>query len=247
MYAGKRALHGVLAVSLLTASLIGCGATRSAERSVVALKKPAADWMYVVDEMRKRDDIADRQVGYSSYWHLLPNVSTRRPGGSVAPISNRFVVGTVSNVSEGKAYRASGKGQQELRFADPSADWRTVHMTVAVEEEVGTKQALGKSATVHVGLAISGSSDALRIMSGLESTGRVALPLLRKSPVFSYNPRLLAIAEDGMLLATVDATGKLSLPFQSNSGRARSLLSESPTLADLKARGLAGPLTDDGA
>lgn len=246
---GRWTVRAVLCLWVTAVSLVGCGAATTTGQSARSdpVESDPTEWTYVVDEMRSRDDIADRQVSYSSYWHLLPNVSIRRADGTVAPVANRLVVGTIAGVSEGRAFKAGGQGesQTQVGFDDPAAQWRTVHMTVIVDENLGVEQATGERPIVDVGLAISGGSDPYRIMSGLKGAGRVALPLIEHSPVFADDPEIFAIVEDGMLLARIDASGTLSLPFQSNSGRSKSLLLDTPTLADLEMRGRAGAVSVD--
>jgi hypothetical protein len=84
-----------------------------------------------------------------------------------------------------------------------------------------------------LGFAVGTQIDATRFGESLHALGDVLVFVTEDSPVFAYEPGLLSVAEDGALVAIIDESGVLALPFVALA-RAESLLADAPTLEQLR-------------
>lgn len=172
-----------------------------------------ADADVVFDHLAARLAIVSRVPDWNeSVVELLPNVMFQVDSAPPEALTDAVVVGTITEVVPGMAQVSAG--DESSRWADfetPNAMARTLHLTVGVEERLGSTE---MADVVRVGLAIGGNVDPFAIMDGLESLGRVVFFLFEDSPVFEYEPSTFAILEDGGLLAVVDERGRLEFPVQ---------------------------------
>ncbi len=56
-------------------------------------------------------------------------------------------------------------------------------------------------------------TDATRFGESLHALGDVLVFVTEDSPVFDHEPGLLSVGEDGALVAIIDESGDLALPF----------------------------------
>ena len=208
---------GVAILMAMATCVSACGDSSSGSRELAG----------TLEHLQARD-AASRHVFYRSIDELLPNVRFLLPSGEKTEVVTAVVVGTVTKVHEGRAYDEEGR-QREVEFNDPSADWRTMHMDVDIEESLG--QPVGDQITV--GIAVGGAADPSMIRDGLGSLGRVLLFMQRDSAVFAYDPNLYSILEDGSLLATVDDSDIIRLPVK-GSEETKAFLGGIQSLRDLR-------------
>jgi hypothetical protein len=175
------------------------------------------------DEARARlVELAHREAGsyYAPYRELaevLPNVRWRRDdGGAPEAASDLVVLGRIVAVDEGAAFderggpAPEGPGAREVAFDDETADWRTLELEVEVDRTIAGDDV----DRVRAGFPVLGSTaDARTAAAGLRTFGQVVLFLAEGSPVYAYDPTLLAVVHRGQLIATVDDAGRLALPL----------------------------------
>jgi hypothetical protein len=160
---------------------------------------------------------------YTRLADMLPNV--KDASGGVA--SDSVVVGRVTAVAEEAGYvilnlpgtGVSGSpGARVTSFDDPSADWRTINITVAVEETL----AGAKVSTVHLSWPALGSTakgqDAAAIGRALQALGRVVIvsKALPAKPEYLGVDREIPDKEAGII--QVAPGGALSLPLAAGTG-----------------------------
>lgn len=196
-----------------------------------------ADRGYLTAGAVARSEAANRRIPYDGLDDVLPNA---RPNGG-GPLTDALVVGRVSDVKKGAGFvadEATDPNGHEVGFDDRDVQWKVVELVVDVVDHWGAET----GSTVSVGYSINGTADFDRIRGGFLALGDVALPLVRRSPVMSYNPDLWAIAQDGELLLTASKNGDLDLPFMSPAERGP-LLRGLPTLARLRSEANKPPHT----
>lgn len=198
---------------------------------------------YLQDELRARGGAATRNVWYRTLDELLPNVQFAAPGESPDSITDTAIVGEIVEVTKGRGFVVNGADStagMPVEFDRRDARWKTVHLTVRANQLLAGH---GVPSTIEVGVALDGSVDFNRVAQGFKELGTVVLFLYKNSPVFSYDPRLYSIVEDGTLLVVVDQrTGELSLPGVDGE-RAKTLLGTTSTLDALERRAKAAPYT----
>ena len=149
-------------------------------------------------------------------------------GGSARPLReylvdgvfDQVVLGTVVGGGFGVAYRlpdgdgpsgAPDDGQTRVEEDSPDAAWKTVHVQVKVESHLDPGQ--GGPDQVTAGFVVAPKVSSERFVRGLTGFGRVVLFLDAGSPVFDYDPSVLAVGREGSLVAQVADDGRLSVPF----------------------------------
>jgi hypothetical protein len=95
----------------------------------------------------------------------------------------------------------------QVPFDSPDALWRTVHVTLDVDEVLSGEIPNG-SGQITVGLGIGDvNADEAHIRDGLVALGRTVWFLRDDSPVFAYDRTLYSDIEDGRLVAPVASDG----------------------------------------
>jgi hypothetical protein len=222
-------LATVVAVTLL--ALAACGG----EREITA----AEGRHYLGETFRARAAGASLSRGvYRTLDEVLPNVAYEHDNGRRTSIATHVAVGRILDVRKGKGFRIEGDdapGGITTDFDDPRARWWTVHVSLGVDRGIGSRL----PPTVDFVLP-SGGPDEFPVMSaGVRTLGRVVAFLRSDSPLTAYDSNLYwAIEEEGILLATVGADGRLELPLMPPD-RAQELLRATPRLGDLEAAGRA--------
>lgn len=225
--------RSAVAVALAMAALVTPACGRSDPRDLAATRS------YAIEQVAGRAGGQSRIRLYRSVDELLPNVRFGVDDEPAKPITEMVVVGRITRVEPGRGFVVDGAdapGGRVVDFSDPTALWRTLHLTVSVTERLGTEP---PPPTITVGLAVDGGVNVGLMVEGLLTLGRVVM-FLERSPVLAYDASLFAILEDGALLATLDPDGRISLPA-APAEEAAELLGSSTTLAALRQKVAAAP------
>ncbi len=218
------------AVAAAAVTLSGCQGYQSHAAGSVA-----EDAHYLSDAMRSRAADSGAQIrAHKTVQDLLPNVAVSRSGRPAEPMTDATVLGRVVNVSKGVGFSVDGEdapGGTATSFDDPKALWRTVHLTVEVDDDFG--QGKWNAATLPVGLVVNPDVDFERTTAALKSHSKVVLFLRKGSKVFGYDPSLYSIVDSGVTFTTVASDGTLSMPFAPEED-AKALLGPVKTLDDLR-------------
>jgi hypothetical protein len=210
---------GVVCALLVGLCAAGCGESSSSE----------AQQKYLIEHLEARNSSTSRMHVYDTLEELLPQVVYRGPSGEGKPLTTAVVRGAIIDVDPGRAFVDGERGSREVAFDDRSADWRTIHLAVEVDEVIGG--AVPKR--LVVGLSIGGGADPDEIGKGIQTLGSVVLFLGQPTAVFDYDPSVFAMVEGGALLATVSPDGRLHLPVKSTEEEA-ALLGRTGTLEQLR-------------
>jgi len=174
---------------------------------------------------------------------VLPNtlVKVRGTAAAAKPLTPLVVVGRIVSVHPGRAWRAGderedadGSDREAVPFTDPTAVWKTVHATVAVEEVLGAEDPPVRTTQVTVAFTLEGFEGAGPARRQLVSDQLLVLPLFQWSGV-DYEPDLWAVGPANLsLIAEVGADGALSLPCLPKR-HAKRLTDDVTSLTDLRA------------
>lgn len=176
-------------------------------------------------------------AGLRSFRDVLPNTRFRERGSAdpPTPLTPLVVVGEVVDVSAGPGWTEAG---DRVEFDDEAVLWKHVHATVSVVEVIGS--AGWASDTVTVAFPLEPAEQLQPARERLEDMGRLVLPLSRGAEV-EYAPDVWSVGPpNAVLLAEVEAGGRLELPCVGPQRAAR-LLVDVPTLEELR-RAAAAPL-----
>jgi hypothetical protein len=226
-----------LIVLALAGLLVACSADKATVATADRSASVVSDRDYVAEQIRLRLESADSSYGTRSLPQLLPNALWRMDN-ELRPLVDLVVVGTITHVEAGRAYRlpddpaqesGPNDGQTEVAFDTADAAWRTVHAAISVDSVLGGSAAPGEEITT--GFSLFGSVDAPRFMRGLQGLGPAVFFLQDTNAVFAYDAGVHPVAMEGALVATVNDDA-LQLPFMAAS-RARELLATAPSLTVL--------------
>jgi hypothetical protein len=175
---------------------------------------PSADSAYLLNHLRARSHSLDAMWFESSLAEMLPSQQFSVNGGPSASRTSALVIGQVAEVRAGRGFshKDDAPSSTVVGFNSPDALWRTVEVTVAVEQAWGKVAGLGK---VTFAVVIDRGANATAAISGLRSLGRVVVALDRQGR-YAYSPSLYSISHSGDLLGTVDAQGNIQLPVMEN-------------------------------
>lgn len=160
---------------------------------------------YAIDQLFARAEGSLTLRPYHSVVELLPNVSYVGPTGDLGPLTDAVVVGDITDVSPGRAVRDGGREPEPLRFDDPAADWRTLHLHVRVTDTIAGSAARN----VLVELPIGGTTDAETMAAGLRQIGPLLFFLWGPTPAVDDDSSVYSLVEGGDLLATVEHDGSI--------------------------------------
>lgn len=233
----KRNISAV-AVALCMAG--GAVAFAAVDRSGQAASDPAADRAALAANTTHA--AGSFSPGYSRLTEALPNAKFR-DGQSV---HDSVVVGTVAAVTDGAGYDETGKmptagrpGASVTSFDDPLADWRTLSVTVDVEEAVAGQ----KASQLVLSWPLMGNSargeDKEAIQRALKGLGRIVV----FSTARPAAPEYLGIARDipdrQYGIGVVASDGSLSFPFIGTGSEAQpdenTFMGSVDTLSELRA------------
>jgi hypothetical protein len=211
---------------VLASTAAGCGTssegTPNAAMQSASTPERAHAREYAIDHLKTRLSASYRiQPVYRDAEELLTNVRFAEDGGRAESIANAVVVGTIGSVTPGYGFADPANGAKgelmgdgiRVDFDSPDALWRTVHLTVDVDEVVSGDLPDGTD-EIRVGLAIGNTNtDEAHIRDGLKAMGRIVWFLRKGSAVFAYDPTLYADVEDGRLIAQLTADDHLVFPM----------------------------------
>ncbi len=177
-----------------------------------------------------------RVTAPESLVEYLPNTTYLVRNGAMVTLSDAVVVGHVTSVSPGHAHDwpadAEDRPPVEVPFDDPRALSRTIHAEVAVTEVLAGRIT---EDTVVVGFGWGTETPFDVAARGLPALGNVLLFLEEDSPVFAHDRAVqYGVAENGALLAEIDAGGRLTFPALEPYW-ADQFLARNPTLDSLRA------------
>ena len=198
-----------------------------------------ADRGYAVTMLTNRPP-SSRIVTYTTFAEALPNHAYRK-GDRAVTVSDAVVAGRIVAVHKGQGFYVPGEEDAPsgtlIPFDDKRAQWKTIHLEVAVGEQLAGDP-LGP--TVMAGMVVADMrTEFEQLADGLLSFDRVVVPLQSQSANFSYDKAVFAVADGGSLLAAVDAKGQLTLPL-ARDGSGERLIAPTRTV-ELVKRELARP------
>lgn len=211
--------------------------------AALAVLAGAAGWVhnqrngsaeYLESQLRAGGATASAPRDYRTLAELLPNVRVQRGDAQVRP-ADGAILGRVLDVAEGSGFVIDGDDAHDGRAVDfdhGKAIWRTVHLSVAVDEDFGKHSWAGR--TVSVGLAMDGDADFSRAKDALPPYGSVVIFLDQRSRVFAYASDVVGVAGSGTMFAVADEDGSLRMPFL-DSAEADAMLGHTRSLPALKA------------
>lgn len=168
------------------------------------------------DNIRASQENLSRIRPYDSIEELISQTVANRPDQRAA---DYVVLGGVTNVEKGSSFRwvmdeEIGEAvREELKFDDPEAQIDTAHLTVEVSEIIAAGKGVPEPAKeLTVGVAMDADVPFDSIVRDFSSLTETVLFLRAGTPVFDYEDGLLAIVEDGGLLATVGDDDILTFP-----------------------------------
>lgn len=193
---------------ILLASLSSCSQGNSSHRHVSLDGKAASAALF--DHLHNRNQAADLVSVEQTFRELVPSQRFSIAGAPATPLSAGLVVGTVSDVSEGRAYTNLNDAPKstELDFYAREALWRVIEVTVSVEQAWGSASS---SDSVSFGVVVDRAIDPGTAINGLRDLGRVIVSL-DDAGRYEYMPRLYSVSQSGALLGTVDGVGAISFP-----------------------------------
>jgi len=168
-----------------------------------------SDADYLFAHLQARSHSQDADWLESSLSEMLPSHQFSVNGGPARPRGSGVVVGRVTDVRAGKGFAHPDDAPKStvVDFNAKEALWRTVEVTVAVDEAWG--RVAGQQA-VTFAVIIDRGADAAKAVNGLRTLGRVFVSLDRQGR-FAYAPGLYSISHSGDLFGTVDAQGNIEL------------------------------------
>jgi hypothetical protein len=196
----------------------------------------------VLKHLENRHEAGTRVQPYDSLVDLLGNVTYRMPGQPTGPMTDAVVVGSVSDVQPGLGFYVEGDDGPtgiETDYDDPRSLWKTVHVTLDVENVVSGEV---QEDSVVVGVAFGATMPFERIESDFRSYGRLLFFLKRGLPVFDYDPSVYGTVMDGELMGFVGDDGRISLPVLDGS-EAAEMLRPAPTVEELQEAAARRPRT----
>lgn len=166
----------------------------------------------VLEHLASRFDSADYVAFSRSLVDYLPNVRFAVDGKEPAPLGAGIVVGTISDVSRGRAYAMVGRDAvsgTEVAYDSPDALWRTLDVTVEVQHGYGS---LAGRSTVRFGVSVGTALAVGDAIAGLEALGTIVLAL-DDPGFFDYDSSLYSIGHVGGALGQVGEGEAITFPI----------------------------------
>ncbi len=213
----------VATAGLLGLVALGASVTRTDRAS-------SADADYLFSHLHARSHSLDALWFESSFAEMLPSQRFSVNGGPEAGRTSALVIGRIADVRAGRgfAHKDDVPSSTEVGFNSPHALWRTVEVTVTVEQAWGKVAGQDK---VTFAVVIDRGANATVAINGLRSLDRVVVALDRQGR-YGYAPSLYSISHSGDLFGTVDAQGNIRLPVMEN---ATEFMKGLDTVAELSA------------
>lgn len=148
----------------------------------------------------------------------------------------------VVEVTAGKAFNDVSTDKdphaEEVSFDDDAADWRTFHVRVRVLDVFGGD--VTPNSEVTLGLGFGDDLSAEIVSGGLLSMDEIVVFTAPESDVFSYDPAVQAVLNDGAFLSPVNGD-TVPFPVLTDNGYSPKLIDAIDSLADLRAASEARP------
>ncbi|GIH02481.1 hypothetical protein Rhe02_05480 [Rhizocola hellebori] len=219
----------VVAAGLLGLVALGVSATPSD-------RDAAADSAYLFGHLHARSHSLDAMWFESSLAEMLPSQQFSVNGAPAASRTSALVIGQIADVRAGRGFshKNDAPSSTEVGFNSPQALWRTVEVTVSVEQAWGKVAGQDK---VTFAVVIDRGANATAAINGLRSLGRIVVSLDRQGR-YAYSPGLYSISHSGDLFGTVDAQGNIQLPVMENGA---GFMKGLDTVAELSAEAAKSP------
>lgn len=166
-----------------------------------------SDSDYLFAHLQARSDSHDAVWLESSFADMLASRQFSVNGLPAAARNNGIVIGRVTDVRAGRGFSHIDDAPSStiVDFDSKDALWRTVEVTVAVQQAWGR---VAKQEKVTFAVIIDRGADAAKAINGLRSLDRVIVSLDRQGR-YDYAPDLYSISHSGDLFGTVDAQGNI--------------------------------------
>ena len=191
-------------------------------------------------------NVADVLVPWRSLTEMLPTVTFNVADGPQMSASDVIVVGEVSSVERGRALiydlKFDGTPPTKVPWDDPDAMYRSIEVTMSVNEIIGPSDGVGDTVTWEVGIGPASTSDVYA--QGWRAMARMVVFLSRGSVT---PPGIYSLAEVGSLVLPLDGQS-LTFPVLLESGNPAAppeWFDGIKTLGDLRAAVDQGPKTID--
>jgi hypothetical protein len=126
----------------------------------------------------------------------------------------------------------------KVSFDDGTADWRTFHVRVRVLEVFGGDETANSEVTLGLGFGDGISIET--VSGGLLSMEEIVVFTAPENQVFSYDPAVRAVLNDGAFLSPVEG-GNVPFPVLTDNGYPSKLIDAIDSLAELRAASEARP------
>ncbi len=173
------------------------------------------------------DQIVEFNSGISYEWPLYKSVRETTPhtkfvvdGIDVGPVSDLFVVGTISSVTAGNGYSWPG-GPQVLgeppnrvvhQFNSTDSWVSSIHLSVLVENSLYLNKDFDGLREVTIGLFLLNPIDLSALESELENRRIAASLHSNDKTAFDHEPDVFGVLRGGELLGFVDDTNNVTFP-----------------------------------
>jgi hypothetical protein len=173
-----------------------------------------ADSAYLFDHLRARSHSLDAIWFETSLGEMVPSQQFSVNGGPAASRTSGLVIGQVTEVRAGRGFshKDDAPSSTEVGFNSPHALWRTIEVTIAVEQAWGR---VAGNDRVTFAVVIDRGANATLAIGGLRALDRVVVALGRQGR-YAHAPSLYSIGHSGDLFGTVDAQGNIQLPVMEN-------------------------------
>ena len=226
----RRTVHAGVVVTgsaaILAWVLAACGSASVGQASSpdgqASSRDPEVD---LIDAMIARESVVARQGG-------LTVEDLFAKSGEVDSFRAEVV-----EVMPGKAFDDVSPAE-EVPFDADSADWRTFHVRVRVQEVFHGDET--PSSEVTLGLAFGRDLGTEIVNGGLLSMEEIVVFTDADSDVFSYDPTVQAVLYDGAFLSPVDGD-TVPFPVLTHNGYSPKLIDAIDSLAELRAASEARP------
>jgi hypothetical protein len=138
---------------------------------------------------------------------LLPNKTFSVDGSAQQQLAENVVVGVIAEVTEGSGYVIAGEDAPTgtlVPFSDRRAWWRTIDVTLNVEEAFG--EGIEDGDVIRFALPLNASDNAASVMKGIASMGKVVV-VLDEPGRFAYDKALYSVHWDGVFVAPITDDG----------------------------------------
>ncbi|GEL95777.1 hypothetical protein [Cellulomonas composti] len=167
---------------------------------------------YAIQVLAARWGMVDGVWFDRSLRDALPNVTFSIDGAPARSVLGGVVEGHVTAVEEGSAYRdeetENGSRAVEVDFGSPDASWRTVVLTVAVENDFDPSREAPD--VLRLAVTFGAGADTETMLKAF--AGRHVLAVLDPPNTFTPDPTLRTASRGSALLGLVADDGTISMP-----------------------------------